>query len=482
MLADGERYVLIANGIVSGTGYNPSPAFSLNAFAPAQETAATTGNTDILVFHGSTDPPVVDVYESAVLEATAVNDLAYGSFAGYLALPTADYTIQVRTADNSAIAAAFSAPLQTLSLQNLALTVVASGFLDPAQNSNGPAFGLWVALPTGGALVQLPAAPIPTARVQVIHNSADAAASTVDVWLNDSPLIDDFGFRTASPFVDVQAGVDLNVGVAPANSTDPADAIATFSYNLEEGGTYILVANGIVSGTGYDPATPFNIYVYTPARETATSGAGNTDILVFHGSTDAPTVNVNETAVLGGATLINGLSYGEFSNYLEPPTNDYVLEITAGGTPVVSYQAPLASLGLQGDAITVLASGFLNPAQNSNGPAFGLWVAQATGGALVELPIFTGVNENAGVLAGTMLWPNPANDLLNIQVPALGDRSLEAELLDASGRIVRALGNSALVRGNDRVTLATGDLAAGTYVLRLRSQDNSVALPVSIAR
>ncbi|HMR27978.1 MAG TPA: DUF4397 domain-containing protein [Flavobacteriales bacterium] len=482
VLADGERYVLIANGIVSGTGYNPSPAFTLNAFAPAREAAATAGNTDILVFHGSTDAPVVDVYESAVLEATAVDDLAYGSFAGYLALPTADYTIQVRTADNSAIAAAFSAPLQTLSLQDLALTVVASGFLDPAQNSNGAAFGLWVALPTGGALVQLPAAPIPTARVQVIHNSADAAASTVDVWLNDSPLIDDFAFRTASPFVDLQAGVDLNVGVAPANSTDPADAIANFSYNLEEGGTYILVANGIVSGTGYNPATPFNIYVYTPARETATSGAGNTDILVFHGSTDAPTVNVNETAVLGGATLINGLSYGEFSNYLEPPTDDYVLEITAGGTPVVSYQAPLASLGLQGDAITVVASGFLDPAQNSNGPAFGLWVAQAAGGALVELPIFTGVNENAGILAATTLWPNPANDLLNIQVPALGDRSLDAELLDASGRIVRALGTGAMVRSNDRVTLATGDLAAGTYVLRLRSQDNSVALPVSIAR
>ena len=34
--------------------------------------------------------------------------------------------------------------------------VVASGFLDPTSNSNGEAFGLFVALPSGGDLVALP--------------------------------------------------------------------------------------------------------------------------------------------------------------------------------------------------------------------------------------------------------------------------------------------------------------------------------------
>ena len=40
------------------------------------------------------------------------------------------------------------------------------------------------------------------ARVQVIHNCADAAAATVDVYLDATLLIDDFDFRTASPFID----------------------------------------------------------------------------------------------------------------------------------------------------------------------------------------------------------------------------------------------------------------------------------------
>jgi hypothetical protein len=67
-----------------------------------------------------------------------------------------------------------------------------------------------------------------TARVQVIHNSPDALAALVDVYLDDVLLIDDFAFRTASPFIDAPAGVDFTVGIAPANSSSSADAIATF--------------------------------------------------------------------------------------------------------------------------------------------------------------------------------------------------------------------------------------------------------------
>lgn len=40
-----------------------------------------------------------------------------------------------------------------------------------------------------------------TARVQVIHNSADAAASTVDVYLGATKILDDFIFRSSSPLL-----------------------------------------------------------------------------------------------------------------------------------------------------------------------------------------------------------------------------------------------------------------------------------------
>jgi hypothetical protein len=384
-LTPGESYIIVASGIVNAAGYNPAPAFNLEVYAGARETAATSGNTDVLVYHGSTDAPTVDVVETAVTGgATIVDNAAYSDFAGYLELQTLDYRIEVRDETGTVTVKSYEAPLNTLGLQDAALTVLASGFLDPSQNSNGAPFGLFVALPSGGNLIPLPES---TARVQVIHNSPDALATNVDVYLNDALLIDDFAFRTASPFIDAPAAVDITVGIAPANSTSSADAIATFDYNLAPGETYIIVASGIVNPAGYNPAPAFNLEVFAGAREAAAT-VGNTDVLVYHGSTDAPTVDVVETAVTGGATIVDNASYSDFAGYLELQTFDYRIEVRdeTGTVTVKSYEAPLNTLGLQNAALTVLASGFLDPSQNSNGAPFGLFVALPSGGALIPLP------------------------------------------------------------------------------------------------
>ncbi len=477
-LVDGATYILVANGIVSPTGYDPAPAFDI--YVTEGRTSAQGPGTDVLVFHGSTDAPTVDVYEAAVVNATLIDDLSYGEFAGYLEVPTADFTLQVRTADNSTIVAAYAAPLATLGLQGAALTVLASGFLDPASNSDGEAFGLYVALPAGGPLVELPAAALPApARVQVIHNSADAAAAVVDVYVNGALAVDNFAFRTATPFIDLPSTVDLTVGIAPGNSTSAADAIANFNYNLPEGGTFVLVANGIVSPSGYSPNIPFDIYV-AEGRESA-EGPG-TDVLVFHGSTDAPTVQVAETALLGGALLVTDLSYGDFAGYLEVLTNDYVLQVQlTDGTPVVSYQAPLATLGLEDAALVVLASGFLNPANNSNGADFGLWVALPGGGPLVALPISTGFGGTDDLLNAVNVWPNPSSDRFFIDLDARENAQARIELSDASGRVLRVIDGS-IAQGESRIELNVDGLAGGTYLLRIMGGTSARTLPVMVVR
>jgi hypothetical protein len=482
-LTDGETYIVVASGIVSGSGYSPAQPFSLNVFAQGREASnGGAANTDVLVLHGSTDAPTVDVYESSIPAGTLVDNASYGDFAGYLELGTADYTVEIRTADNSTIVASYAAPLQTLNLGGTALTVLASGFLNPANNSNGPAFGLWVALPSGGALVELPTTSIPGARIQVIHNSADLAAAEVDVYLNGALLLDDFAFRTATPYVDVQAGVDLSVAIAPSTSTSVADALATFPYNLADGETYTLVANGIVSPSGYSPVQPFDIYVYAGSREAATSGASNTDVLVFHGATDAPVVDVAETAVLAGATLVDDLAYGEFDGYLEVPTDDYVLEVQlADGTPVVAYQAPLDALNLNGAALTVLASGFLAPANNSNGPAFGLWVALPAGGDLVELPLATSVVEN-DLIASIAAWPNPANDQLFLAIDSKRIAQADLRLTDLTGRVVRTLPAASLASGANRLVVDLNGLAEGMYQLSIAGEGAVRTIPVQVVR
>jgi hypothetical protein len=255
----------------------------------------------------------------------------------------------------------------------------------------------------------------PNARVQVIHNSADAAAAVVDVWLNDVLLLDDFAFRTASPFVDAPAGEEFTIAIKGPDSEDPMDPIWSQTYTLEDGKTYILVANGIVSEVGYDPAVPFDIYVYDMGREAAAEGT--TDVLVFHGATDAPTVSVYEVSD-DPTVLVETFEYGTFAGYLELPLADYSIQIRneAGDAEVATYSAPLATLGLDGAAVTVVASGFLSPADNSDGPLFALYAALATGGALVELPFISSIDEISSSTPAMNIYPNPAQNFLNIEL------------------------------------------------------------------
>ena len=283
-----------------------------------------------------------------------------------------------------------------------------------------------------------------TARVQVIHNAADLGAATVDVYLNETLLIDNFAFRTASPFVDAPAGVELTLSVAPPNSTSVSESIFSTDVTLADGGKYIVIANGIVSATGYSPNQPFNLYVYDMAREEA-DDATNTDVLVFHGASDAPTVDIQ---AVGAGTLVDNASYGDFAGYLELPTADYTVSVATadGETIVASYAAPLETLGLDGQALTVLASGFLTPANNSDGPAFGLWVAPPTGGSLVQLPAAT-LGTKDFTTAQLILAPNPANNVVTITGSDI-DAAITHDIFDYAGRkVLTASGTSINVSG-----------------------------------
>jgi hypothetical protein len=218
---------------------------------------------------------------------------------------------------------------------------------------------------------------LPTARVQVVHNSPDPAVEVVDVYLNGDLLIDDFTFRTATPFIDAPANTPITIDIAPGSSVDVSESVFNVSLTLAADETYIAVASGTLDSS-------ISLEVFAGAREAA-AVAGNTDVLVQHGSPDAPTVDVVNQD--GGGVLVDDISYPEFQGYLELPTADYLIDITTadGSTKVAGYQAYLAELGLADAAVTVFASGFLDPASNGDGPAFGLWVSLATGGPLVEL-------------------------------------------------------------------------------------------------
>jgi Secretion system C-terminal sorting domain/Domain of unknown function (DUF4397) len=304
------------------------------------------------------------------------------------------------------------------------------------------------------------------AYYQIIHNCADAAAATVDVWINNAKAYDNVAFRTATSFDTTTAGVPIVVSICGGNSTDTIGAVRTFTVTLTANTAYVIVADGIVSSTGYSPVQPFDLKIYSGARQAATM-ATNTDVLVHHGCTDAPMVDVREASA--GTVLVNDASYGDFAGYLSLPVADYNINITdaAGANVVASYQAPLATLGLGGRSLTVLASGFLNPAMNSNGAAFGLWVATAAGGALIPLPLATSINRTSEV-SEMQVFPNPAQNNINLSFKAEQNTDVAVQITDALGQLVyeQQLGN---IYGQQNIQIATQNIPNGIYNLSLRS-------------
>lgn len=248
-------------------------------------------------------------------------------------------------------------------------------------------------------LVEVIPASVPqTARVQVIHNSADVLADPVDVYINGSLALDNFAFRAATPFIDLPSGVTLNIGVAPGNSTSVNDTLANFPVVLDAGETYVVFANGVLT-SGYTPNpdgrnTDFTLFVKTMAREIGT-GSG-VDLFVLHGSTDAPTVDV-KVRELSSATIVDNAAYGDITPYITAPAQDITLDLYLGNgiNYVASFSAPLS--GLSGGAAAVFASGFLNPSGNQNGEAFGLFAALPNG-TVVPLPAAAGPNANVQVI------------------------------------------------------------------------------------
>jgi hypothetical protein len=381
-----ETYTVIANGVLDPAAFADNPdgkstGFQLIVKTGAKEMADNSNEVEFFVLHGATDAPAVDVKARDV--ATLVDGAAYGDMTDYLAVPPQMYLLDVYAAGTETVVATFKADLSALA--GGAATVFASGFLSPDDDQDGAAFGILAALPDGTVL---PLEAVTTARVQVIHNAADPAANTVDLFLNGDKLVDNFAFRTATPFIDAPANTELSVAVAPSNSASVDDAIATFPATLMAGGTYVIIANGVLDPAAFadnpdGKDTGFTLLVKDMAKEMADND-DEVEFFVLHGATDAPAVDVKARDV---ATLVDGAAYGDMTDYIAVPPQMYLLDVYAAGTEtlVATFDANLS--GLAGGAAAVFASGFLSPDDDQNGAAFGIFAALPDG-QVVEFPPF----------------------------------------------------------------------------------------------
>lgn len=394
MLDDGEGYTVVANGVLAPGDFEGNPdgrdiAFDLLIATGARSSAASTdGDVEIRVVHGATDAPTVDVLAD---DGPFVDDAAYRDVTGYLGAPAADVDLDVTPGnDNTTVVASFDVDLGPFA--DAPLTVLASGFLSPG-NENTDAgddrpvapFTL-IAVAADGTVIDLGAS-----RAQVIHNAPDPGAQTVDIYIDGAllPALDDFTFRSATPFIDLDSGV-RSIAVAPGTSNDVTDAIATFDVAVPIDEELVIIASGVLDPSTFEgnpdgEPIAFELLVEDDVREES-DDPNQVQFLVNHGAPDAPTVDVNARGV---ATLVDDATYRDITDdYIGVSEGVYTLDVALSDQSDVAASFTADLSGLNGASAIVLASGFLTPANDQNGPAFAL-IAALADGTVVTFPATT---------------------------------------------------------------------------------------------
>ncbi|MFN4079449.1 MAG: DUF4397 domain-containing protein [Saprospiraceae bacterium] len=379
-----QRYVVVANGVIDPSafqGINPGGALNLNVIAPGLiGTIGGPGTFGVSVMHGAPDAPAVDVFVNKTTPA-AINDLSYPQATPYLTLPVGSYLIGVAaSADSANTLATYRAPLDALNTVGVnAAVVLASGFLNPANAEANNSFGLWAALPVGGALVALD--EVRSARIQIAHNSPDAVLQEVDVFLDGDLVFGGFPFRTASPQIELDGNTTHTVGIRPAGSTLPTADFQIFVAN-DVSETYSVT--GLWNPFAYQGVGFSDFLSVTSISTRFDADAGFTALAVQHASPDAGMVDV--LAGIPASPLLADFAYKAFTPYLELPTGGYLLAVTPAGNPSQAVGRFYADTEpLDGLAGIVYASGFVNPNNIDADNAFGLWLSLPQGGPMIPL-------------------------------------------------------------------------------------------------
>lgn len=465
--SDGSYNVAIVAGTINF--FTLSANIDLYYYLNARGTAQNLLQFEFIVFHGAPDVGTVGVYLAYDRTTSAyIPDLTlpqYQYTSNYLNLSSDNLVVLDTTPANPNIifpTAYYVPDPSQAGLVGQAGVVFASGYANTADPNK--AFGLFVAL-SNGTVIPLPAEKV--RRLQIVHNAADPALAQVDIHqgsIGPDPL--ELDFRQAIPTIFVE-GPNNATGNLIFTSRGGNTPLATIPFSLPAaGGNYVVFAQG-VANTSQFAANPNNIstgfgLVSFPVEGWAPSGSFKT--IPFHGVTDAPAVDI----YAGSTPLATNLRYKDFASPVTLPAGTAAtLEVRPAGQPTAIASFSLASTqSRDGEGTVIFASGFLDPAANQNGPAFGLYIVYPDG-TVEPLSSSTGV-ANASLLHSLSVAENPSvSGIWTVYAAASQAGELAYVLTTPTGQVVRQGTWSIPSSGTWGYTLSSEELPAGLYLLQV---------------
>jgi hypothetical protein len=468
--SEAGNYLAAVAGTLFQTPYTPQQTFRIDYLSNARITGSSPDNADVVFYHGSDDSPTIDIGEIGLnFPDVWVDDISYGQFSNYRTLGDSIYRIGLYDEESIILAISYAGFFKGPEHDGKAYALIASGFQIPEFNAFGPLFSMFIVGSDGGAFQEmLPANVLDSASVQLIHAMPDQASSVVDIYLNNEIWLNDFSFRSATPFLNIPANRNLRLAVCASTSTDTVGAYFDELLYLSTT-NYTMVLAGMTNPSGFNPAEPVRLSVRDNARKAAIDN-DEIDMLFYHAIPDGGTMDFKSIMPIV-TTLTNNMNFGSynFPSYLEITPYDFSLNLTdeSGSTVYNSFLFPALSENLAGEAIVMLALGFLNPENNQAGSGAGFWYTTAAGGSLIECTKVTG-NESINNESNFIVSPNPTSDFVRINLKNAPKNETEIRLFDLHGKQHY---QAFLTGKEDQFTFSTSTFSSGLYIVEIRNSN-----------
>ncbi len=299
--------------------------------------------------------------------------------------------------------------------------------------------------------------------VQFIHNALPNRS--FDIYVNNTLVLNDFGFQTASPYLQIDAG-EAQVDVTDAEATNNSDPFFSTTVTVEPTVAYVAIATGVIEQN-------FSFVVKEDARLTAPPGF--VEFFIAHGVLDAAASGI-DVRVLDplnsnqpSQVLADDLNFKQATDYIGLAPGIYNIDVTNFNTSTLYDVFQFELGGLAGQTLTLVLSGLLQPT-GDNDPPFTLIAFDNQGNSLLPT-IVTATDDELELPTDFVLrgnFPNPFNPTTTLQFDLPATAEVSVEIIDVLGRSVLRLPAKPFEAGAKRSLEINADrLASGTYLYRV---------------
>jgi hypothetical protein len=333
------------------------------------------------------------------------------------------------------------------------------------------------------ALLFLLTASVVTARagnpgLQIINASSDPFMQFARVELNDSVIVDTLRLNDATAFIEVPVSSGNSIRFTAL--LDSTTTLELTGLEFEADRLYQSIVFGVKDDADYFPnpdGQSLLLNATFAVVDSADVEEGSIRTNFFHAIGDAVEMDV---ADLVFEFIVNDMAFGQYSETatdLPAIFRSLFFTTTDSVTVIASRSVDLAAV--TGNTVTIIATGFIVPSANENGPVIGFYAVDQAGNTFeLSFALSTPLDE---ILADLNVFPNPATDWLALDFFHDGSQRLDIRLTDLQGRVF--LQEILQVHpGNNYHRLELPALTGGLYLLSLGNGTQTRSLPIVILR